>query len=241
MKNKMDLTNQRFGRLTVIGENLEPYRSNSGSKMRRWDCLCDCGKQVTVPQGSLTTGNTKSCGCLSREKAASRHKDLKGKRFGKLVVVKRVPLDKSRAGECQNGWLCKCDCGKETVVCTEALTNGHKKSCGCYALESASELIRADGRNIFGRYKGTVIAQIKLGRKPSKCNRSGVIGVHWDERKQRWAARIGFQGKKIFLGYFKDIKEAEKTRKEAEEKYYIPILEQWKEEQNKKNEEDLAC
>lgn len=237
----MDLTNQRFGRLTVIGENLEPYRSNSGSKMRRWDCLCDCGKQVTVPQGSLTTGNTKSCGCLSREKAASRHKDLQGKRFGKLVVVKRVPLDKSRADGYQNGWLCKCDCGKEAIACTEDLTSGHKKSCGCYAAESASELIRTDGRNVFGRYKGTMISQIKPGRKPSKCNKSGVIGVYWDVRKQRWIARIGFQGKKITIGSFQNLDEAKRARKKAEEKYFAPIIEQWNEEQNRKNEEKLAC
>lgn len=72
MSKKMDLTNQRFGRLTVIGENPEPYRSPSGSKMRRWDCLCDCGKQVTVLQGSLTSGHTKSCGCMVARKVAER-------------------------------------------------------------------------------------------------------------------------------------------------------------------------
>ena len=241
MKNKMDLTNQRFGRLTVIGENPEPHRSRSGNITRRWDCRCDCGKRVTVLQSLLTTGNTKSCGCLSREKAASRHKDLKGNRFGKLVVVKRVPLDKSYADGCQNGWLCKCDCGKEVIVRTETLTSDHTKSCGCYATESASELIRADGRNTFGRYKGTVISQIKPGRKLSKCNKSGVVGVHWDVRKQRWVARIGIQGKKIFLGHFKDIKDAEKARKQAEEKYHIPIIERWEKEQNKGKEESVAC
>ncbi len=29
-----------------------------------WACLCDCGNTTTVSRNSLSTGNTKSCGCL---------------------------------------------------------------------------------------------------------------------------------------------------------------------------------
>lgn len=35
-------------------------------------------------------------------------------------------------------------------------------------------------------------------------NTSGLIGVSWNKRKQKWAAEITVRYKKIFLGYFDD-------------------------------------
>jgi hypothetical protein len=52
----LDLTGQRYGRLTVL---------NFGST--RWRCLCDCGEVTYVVTSSLRRGMTKSCGCLLRE------------------------------------------------------------------------------------------------------------------------------------------------------------------------------
>ena len=54
--------------------------------------------------------------------------DLTNRRFGKLTAIRP---QRTNTGLC--GWLCRCDCGKETVVRTTALTSGHTKSCGCYA------------------------------------------------------------------------------------------------------------
>lgn len=52
--------------------------------------------------------------------------DLTGKRFGRLVVLKRAskPGDRVR-------WLCKCDCGVKKEVRGYNITSGHTKSCGC--------------------------------------------------------------------------------------------------------------
>ena len=58
--------------------------------------------------------------------------DLTGQRFGKLVVLKRVDNKKHR----HTNWLCKCDCGNETVVARGHLTSNHTKSCGCLKLET---------------------------------------------------------------------------------------------------------
>lgn len=64
---KLDLTGQRFGRLTVVeccG------RSKDGQKV--YLCRCDCGTEKKVRSGNLRNGNTQSCGCLSAEKTAER-------------------------------------------------------------------------------------------------------------------------------------------------------------------------
>lgn len=121
-KNRLqDLTGQRFGRLTVI-ERAE----NKGSKTR-WLCLCDCGNKAVKVGSDLKNGNTQSCGCLRSEKSSERSlKDLTGKKFGMLTVLHRTDnLGKNTM------WLCKCDCGKETVVNGGRLVSGTTKSCGC--------------------------------------------------------------------------------------------------------------
>ena len=56
--------------------------------------------------------------------------NIAGQRFGRLTVIERV---ESRRAQAQ--WRCVCDCGKETVVRSQDLRNGHTKSCGCYGLE----------------------------------------------------------------------------------------------------------
>lgn len=58
-KTATDITGMRFGRLVVVGRS-----SKHGSRQAMWDCVCDCGKRITLPGGSIRSGNTKSCGCL---------------------------------------------------------------------------------------------------------------------------------------------------------------------------------
>lgn len=57
--NFKDLSGKRFGKLLV------KRKSETKTKTRgvRWVCECDCGKTKELPSNSLTSGNTKSCGC----------------------------------------------------------------------------------------------------------------------------------------------------------------------------------
>ena len=64
----VDLTNKRFGKLTVIKE-VEPIIRKSGKPVRQWLCQCDCGNQVIVQHTYLTTGDTQSCGCINSQGA----------------------------------------------------------------------------------------------------------------------------------------------------------------------------
>ena len=51
-----------------------------------------------------------------------------------------------------------------------------------------------------------------------KRNKSGVNGVY--KHKNKWGVAINYKRKRIYLGLYETIEEAEKVRKEAEEKYY---------------------
>lgn len=60
-KIRHDLKGKRFGRLTVIN-----YHSSNGQYCK-WTCKCDCGNYRFIKSYSLTSGVSKSCGCLHRE------------------------------------------------------------------------------------------------------------------------------------------------------------------------------
>lgn len=60
------LIGKRFGRIIIIRQ-LPPRIKPNGWRIRRSLAQCDCGKQFSVDTVSLTTGNTKSCGCLKRD------------------------------------------------------------------------------------------------------------------------------------------------------------------------------
>jgi hypothetical protein len=62
MSKLIDITGQKFGRLTVIRR--EP---NDKWENTRWLCKCSCGKSKIILVTSLTSGATKSCGCLQKE------------------------------------------------------------------------------------------------------------------------------------------------------------------------------
>lgn len=54
-----------YGRLTVLAH--EPNQSNRNV----WLCRCSCGNEKCVKGSAVVSGNTKSCGCLHKERAES--------------------------------------------------------------------------------------------------------------------------------------------------------------------------
>jgi len=115
---------QRFGKL-IAGK----HAGSSPRGHALWHCLCDCGADVVVYATNLRRGLSSSCGCQRRETIAKRLLDLRGRRFGKLVVIERSEKRPT------THWLCSCDCGLQNEVRTGLLRNGGTKSCGCLAKE----------------------------------------------------------------------------------------------------------
>ena len=59
----IDLTGQKFGKLTVIEKS---DKKDTNKQHAYWLCLCECGNKVIVNSNSLRSGNTRSCGCLRK-------------------------------------------------------------------------------------------------------------------------------------------------------------------------------
>lgn len=62
-----DISGQKFGRLTAI--NCMGRKGHD----RIWLCKCECGNTREVKQSNLTSGHTKSCGCLRVETTIQNH------------------------------------------------------------------------------------------------------------------------------------------------------------------------
>lgn len=53
-----------------------------------------------------------------------------------------------------------------------------------------------------------------------KTNKSGIVGVHWCKRDQKWVAGISYKNKSITIGVFNTKEEAAEARTEAKAKYH---------------------
>ena len=121
----IDETGNRYGRLTVI----ERVKNVKKPERAVWRCLCDCGKETSVPGVSLRSGATKSCGCLQKERSSQKNTvDMTGQVFGKLTVLHREGSDEIGRYAL---WQCQCECGLMTTVQGKNLRSGHSHSCGC--------------------------------------------------------------------------------------------------------------
>lgn len=146
------------------------------------------------------------CAVMSKNKVKD-YKELVGKKFGRLTVLKREENDKRHPHV-----KCMCDCGRQISVNVEQLLTGRTKSCGCMRIEK------------------TFVEDTSLNTIRSKVrsdNISGVKGVTWYKPTKKWVAYIAFQKKKYNLGYYEDIEDAIKARKKAEKELFKPILEKY--------------
>ena len=144
------------------------------------------------------------------DRALRKRVDLTGQRFGKMTVLR--PTENIGV---KTAWVCRCDCGQETIVSTSSLRSGHTKSCGCaggprYALG----LTYVDG---------TCVEMLR-SKKIRKNNRSGVTGVNWVSRNRVWRATIYFKGTHYSLGSYHEFEDAVEARKRAEEELFEPVL-----------------
>lgn len=94
----IDLTGQRFGRLTVI------ERSSSQAGHATWLCRCDCGKECIIQGNHLKSEHTYSCGCLKRELSESK--------LGRLHIKQKTQakLKNPRILSIWRGMISRCYC-----------------------------------------------------------------------------------------------------------------------------------
>jgi hypothetical protein len=225
-----DLTGMVFERLTVIG------RDYTRRERTYWWCICSCNNELlkkSIPNNRLTSGNTKSCGCLRKEltgKAASKRL----KKYNNYDLSGEYGIGYTSKGEefyfdLEDYDLIKDYCWRKTNY-GYISSKRNRKQIFLHRLVMGvvdeSLKIKVDHvkhkkyDNRKSELRKVTSGQNNINRELGSNNKSGVTGVHWDKKVNKWIASIGLNKKYIVLGSFSDFEDAIKARKEAEEKYF---------------------
>lgn len=100
--------------------------------------------------------------------------DMTDRKFSRLTVLRKADRKSSRVH-----WVCKCDCGKETIVDGSKLRNGHTKSCGCLQKDTIRKIRKTHGYSRTPLYvRWTGIKQRCLNENHTSYDRYGGKGIN---------------------------------------------------------------
>lgn len=86
---RKDHTGERYHRFVILRRSPD-YIRPSGIKVSVWFCRCDCGVEKSVQFSHLTSGCTRSCGCLAKENNVKRSRTHGHSLVGKLSRTYRT-------------------------------------------------------------------------------------------------------------------------------------------------------
>lgn len=223
-----DLTGKRFGRLIVLHQD-GFYITKDGKRLRQWKCKCDCGKTKTILGANLKRGRTLSCGCLNKELVLERIKKYNDYEIQEDYVIMYTSKGQMFLVDLDDFWRVK-------NICWHLTTDGYLRGTIDYNKEMMlHDFIMGCQNNMVvdhkhgkkSRYDNRkenlrLATHQENGRNSSlsKNNISGVTGVFWDKRRQRWVANITINYKSIYLGSFLNKNDAITARKIAEDEIF---------------------
>lgn len=227
----IDLTGEKFGRLTVIDRSKNDY-VYKGKIYPRWNCICDCGNPVEVMGDELRSGNTTSCGCYATEIRAATaretnklYNDIEERdKYIIMYTTKREPIyiDKDDYNKVKDiCWFI----GRGNYIC--GVLDGEKYHLHRLIMDCPDELLvdhiggdktRNDNRKFNLRY--ATHSQNSHNVKKHPRNKSGVTGVSWDSTAQKWMAGITKDRHHHTIGRYDKFEDAVEARLKAEDEYF---------------------
>ena len=154
--------------------------------------------------------------------------ELKNKTINGITLLEKT--DKKRRGAIL--WKCKCFCGNIFLAEAYRIKNGEISSCGCKRKVFRKDNFKKARKELSKGFKDGTFLNLIENNKVRKNNKTGINGISIRKNKHSisYIARICVQGKNIRIGTYRDIEDAIKARKEAENKYFKPILDKYKKE-----------
>ena len=194
----IDLTGQRFGNLTAVQRIRDPDH-----KRTYWRCRCDCGNYTCVEGGNLRSGHTKSCGHCERYDYLDADSMMCILKTGDVFIFDRedFPLVKRYRWSIEESGYVQTMIGGRHVRMHNLLMGSVPGLCIDHINGDC-----ADNRRKNLRFATN--AENCRNQKLCIRNKTGFKGVSLDRRRGKYEACINPDGRKVFLGYFDNPKEA---------------------------------
>lgn len=192
----------------LINEIGMVLRGTSNIKRRYNLYECECGNKFECLAYSISSGKTKSCGCLQK-KATSTVNKTHGLGHTRLYGVYKSMCSRSLNKKDKYYYNYG---GRGITICKEwstdfltfyewAISNGYKDGL---TIDRIDNNIGYSPDNC--RWANRTTQQIN--RNKLKSNKSGYTGIVWQEDRKKWASQIGFERKVIPLGRYNTKEEA---------------------------------
>lgn len=211
----IDRIGEKYGKLNIIG-----VKYSEKEKRNLAICECECGNIKIIDIRNLTSGRTKSCGCLHKEntaRASIKHGMYKSRLNKEYRGIKQRCYNSNNTRYKYYG-------ERGISVCDEWLgENGFINFMNWSLKNGYSDELTIDRIDVNKNYEPSNCRWISMkkqarNRRIKENNKSGYTGVQ--QRGKRWRAFITTNYKTIHLGTFDTIEEAIKARKNAEIKYW---------------------
>lgn len=211
---KTDWTGVKQGKLTVVSR-AEGIKERGGRTTVRWLCECECGGSIILKSSALKNGST-SCGCAykRREKHGHTVKAEPSPTFTSWHAMMQRCLNPNHQAYQLYGAIGITVCERWRDFSNFLEDMGERPE--------GTTLNRINGAEIYSleTCEWATYSLQAYDQKKRSTNKSGVTGVCWDKRMNKWEAYISVDKKKVSLGFFDDVPSAAEARRCAELKYY---------------------
>ena len=199
----LDLSGQKFGRLTAISW------MRFANKKTKWICRCDCGNYLLVDQGNLKNGHTKSCNHCQGFEVFENHVKCTVKSGRSFIFDKEdLPYIKTKIWNVDKYGYVRTREGK-----LHRLLLGNPSGVVDHVNGDPS-----DNRRI--NLRCATQHQNTQNCSTPRNSTTGFKGVCFDKTKKKYMAHIHPNGRMKFLGYYDDPIEAAKAYDKAAAFYF---------------------
>jgi hypothetical protein len=235
---KEDITGWRMwehgvpdSRLIVVCQT-DDYIASDGRHRARYLCKCNCGsdKNIIAFPSDIKRCEVKSCGCFQKDKLRREHKKYNTYNLSGEYGI----------GYCSNTHsefyfdledydiikdYCWCeiidkDSGYRELKSHDAITDKDIRMHQLLGLSNHDHIDRNPLNNKRNNLRKATIQDNNRNRGIFKNNTSGIMGVNWENQRERWRARIYTNKHRFELGFFTNKEDAIRARLHAEKEYF---------------------
>lgn len=215
---------QIVGVLEFVSE--DGFEYIKGVNVRFINVKCECGNVFRARYLNVSSGHTKSCGCLHAKAV---------KEYG-LSIRQENPLCKQPTYKTWRWMKERCYSknhknygGRGITVCERWLEPNQQGYFNFVEdMGEKPEGLTLDRIDVNGNYcpENCRWADNSIqgyNQRLRETNNSGKTGVHWNKRSNKWMASITFNGKTKYLGLYDDFNDAVSARLKGEIDYFGEI------------------